>query len=309
MKVYRSSVSIPQTGTAPSAPTTTPSATVGHPDWLMAVAVAALTLFGLIMIYSTTYPWVDDDPTRFLERQGMYAIAGVALMLVMMRVRYQFWRRWSVPLMLGTLALLFFVLIVGKAGFGATRWFLNGSIQPSEIAKLTVIIYVADWLASKGQQIRKISLGLLPFSIFIGLVTGLILLQPNFSTACLIAATAFVLFFIAGADILQMIIAGLVGSLAAVLLILQAPYRLRRVTIFMDPLADPEGLGYHVTRALATLNAGGVFGVGLGNTPHKFLNLLPAPHTDSIFALIGEEFGYVGALLVVSLYKIGRAHV
>ncbi|MCW5883129.1 MAG: FtsW/RodA/SpoVE family cell cycle protein, partial [Anaerolineae bacterium] len=239
MKVYRSSVSIPQTGMAPSAPTTTPSATVGHPDWLLAVAVAALTLFGLIMIYSTTYPWVDDDPTRFLERQGMYAVAGVVLMLVMMRVRYQFWRRWSVPLMLSTLALLFFVLIVGKAGFGATRWFLNGSIQPSEIAKLTVIIYVADWLASKGQQIRKISLGLLPFSIFIGLVTGLILLQPNFSTACLIAATAFILFFIAGADILQMIIAGLVGSLAAVLLILQAPYRLRRVTIFMDPLADP----------------------------------------------------------------------
>lgn len=302
MKAYRSSVSMPQTAAAPSAPSAPPSATIGHPDWLLAVAVAALTLFGLIMIYSTTYPWVDDDPTRFLERQGMYAVAGVALMLVMMRVRYQWWRRWSVPLMLGTLALLFFVLVVGKAGFGATRWFLNGSIQPSEIAKLTVIIYVADWLASKGQQIRKISLGLLPFSIFIGLVTGLILLQPNFSTACLIAATAFVMFFIAGADILQMIIAGLVGSLAAVLLILQAPYRLRRVTIFMDPLADPEGLGYHVTRALATLNAGGVFGVGLGNTPHKFLNLLPAPHTDSIFALIGEEFGYVGALLVVSLY-------
>lgn len=303
MSVYRSTVSLPNaTGAPPSS--AKPTTVLGQPDWLLASVVAGLTVLGLIMIYSTTYVWVDEDPTRYFSRQGLYALAGLASLLIMLRIPYQTWQRISVPMMIGTVVLLAVVLIVGKATFNATRWFLNGSIQPSEVAKLVIIIYVADWLASKGQQIRHVSLGLLPFSIIIGVVAGLILLQPNFSTACLIAGTAFILFFIAGADILQMVIASLVGALAAVMLIMQAAYRLRRVTIFMDPLADPDGLGYHVTRALATLNSGGLTGVGLGNTVHKYLNLLPAPHTDSIFALIGEEFGFLGSLGVLALFAL-----
>ncbi len=303
MSVYRSSVSTPNPEAAPSKPAT-PQVQVGQPDWILLALVLGLTVFGLIMIYSITYPWVDDDPMRYMLRQGVYAVVGVPLMLLMMRVPYSTWRRISVPLMFGTLGLLFIVLIIGKAGFGATRWFLNGSVQPSEIAKIAIIIYVADWLASKGQKIRNVSLGLLPFSIFIGLVAGLILLQPNMSTAILIAVTAFTLFFIAGADIMQMIITGLVGSIVAVLLVLSAPYRLRRVTGFLDPMADPDGASYHITRALATLNNGGLVGLGLGNTPHKYLNLLPAPHTDSIFALVGEEFGFLGAAAIVAVYLI-----
>ncbi len=301
MTVY-SSPSIPSAATPP--PAAKPKLVVGAPDWLLAAVVIGLTVLGLIMIYSTTYVWIDGDSTYYLERQGVYAVAGLVILLVMMRVPYQSWQRVSVVMMLAILGLLVVVLIVGKAGFGATRWFLNGSLQPSEVAKLVVIIYVADWLTSKGQQIRYVALGLLPFSIIIGLVAGLILLQPNMSTAMIIAGTAFIMFYAAGADTRQMIATVAIGAVVVAGLIAQASYRAQRWITFLDPLSDPEGVGYHISRALATLNSGGLTGVGLGNTVHKYLNLLPAPHTDSIFALIGEEFGFLGSIGVILLYIV-----
>ncbi len=303
---YRSSVQAPLDPPpvpVASAPPTVQEAT-RPPDWILAAAVAALTIFGLIMIYSTTYVWDENNPAMFLIKQGTYAAVGIVGLLVMMRIPYRFWQRISVALMLATLAGLGVLLIVAKAKMGAARWFGDGSFQPSEVAKLAVIIYSAAWLASKGQKIRSVTVGLIPFSIFIGLVAGLILLQPNMSTATLIALTAFSMFLIAGADMVQMFVATLIGTLAAGLLILNAAYRLKRVAIFMDPLSDPDGLGYHITRALAALNAGGLVGLGLGNSPHKWNNMLPAPHTDSIFAMIGEELGFIGALVVIGVYVL-----
>ena len=303
---YRSSVQVPL-DPPPPPPAPAPTAVqevVRAPDWILAAAVAALTIFGLIMIYSTTYVWDDNSPAYFLMRQGAYAAVGIVSLLVMMRIPYRFWQRISVALMLVTLIGLGVLLLVAKAKMGAARWFGDGSFQPSEVAKLAVIIYSAAWLASKGQKIRSVTVGLIPFSIFIGLVAGLILLQPNMSTATLIALTAFSMFLIAGADMLQMFVATLIGTLAAGLLILNAAYRLKRVAIFMDPLSDPDGLGYHITRALAALNAGGLVGLGLGNSPHKWNNMLPAPHTDSIFAMIGEELGFIGALVVIGVYVL-----
>lgn len=303
---YRSSLQSPLDPVVPP-PVPVPTGAqevVRAPDWILAAAVAALTIFGLIMIYSTTYVWDENNPTQFLIKQGTYAAVGIVALLVMMRIPYRFWQRISVALMLVTLIGLGVLLLVAKAKMGAARWFGDGSFQPSEVAKLAVIIYSAAWLASKGQKIRSVTVGLIPFSIFIGLVAGLILLQPNMSTATLIALTAFSMFLIAGADMVQMVVATLMGTLAASLLILNASYRLRRVAIFMDPLSDPDGLGYHITRALAALNAGGLVGLGLGNSPHKWNNMLPAPHTDSIFALIGEELGFIGALVVVVVYVL-----
>ncbi|MFN8472029.1 MAG: putative peptidoglycan glycosyltransferase FtsW [Anaerolineae bacterium] len=303
---YRSSVQAPldpPTPTPAPAPPTVQEV-VRPPDWILAAAVAALTIFGLIMIYSTTYVWDDNNPAYFMLRQGAYAVVGIVALLVMMRIPYRFWQRISVAFMVAILVGLGVLLLVAKAKMGAARWFGDGSFQPSEVAKLAVIIYSAAWLASKGQKIRSVTVGLIPFSIFIGLVAGLILLQPNMSTASLIALTAFSMFLIAGADLVQMFVATLIGTLAAGVLILNAAYRLKRVAIFMDPLSDPDGLGYHITRALAALNAGGLVGLGLGNSPHKWNNMLPAPHTDSIFAMIGEELGFIGALAVVAVYVL-----
>jgi len=167
-------------------------------DVALVLAVATLLAVGLIMVYSTTYALgfrLYANPNFFLVRQGMWVVVGVAALLVMTRVRYTGWQRISVLVMAGMLLLLAALLIFGGERFGGRRWFFGGSVQPSELAKLAVVIYIADWLSSKGEQIRDVTYGLIPFAILIGVVTGLILLQPDFSTSMLIATTALAYVF------------------------------------------------------------------------------------------------------------------
>lgn len=270
------------------------------------MAIAALLAVGLIMVYSTTYALgfrVYDNPNYFLIRQALWVVIGTAALLIMMRIKYTGWQRISILIMAGTLLLLAGLLIFGGERFGGRRWFLGGSVQPSELAKLAVVIYIADWLSSKGEQIRDVTYGLVPFAILIGVVTGLILLQPDFSTSMLIALTAFAMFFVAGAEVRQLAISFLVGSLALAILILQAPYRLNRITVFLDPMSDPSEDGYQIVQTLRALVRGGVTGQGLGNSQQK-LGALPAAHTDAIFAVLGEELGLIGGLVVVGLFAI-----
>ena len=275
-------------------------------DVALVLAVATLLAVGLIMVYSTTYALgfrLYANPNFFLVRQGMWVVVGVAALLVMTRVRYTGWQRISVLVMAGMLLLLAALLIFGGERFGGRRWFFGGSVQPSELAKLAVVIYIADWLSSKGEQIRDVTYGLIPFAILIGVVTGLILLQPDFSTSMLIAATAFAMFFVAGAEVKQLAISFLVGGLALAILILQAPYRLERIAVFLDPMSDPSEDGYQIVQTLRALVRGGVTGQGLGNSQQK-LGALPAAHTDAIFAVLGEELGLVGGLVVIGLFAI-----
>ncbi len=275
-------------------------------DVALVMAVAALLAIGLIMVYSTTYALgfrLYGNPNYFLIRQGMWVVVGVAALLIMMRIEYTGWQRVSVLMMAGMLLTLAVLLIFGGERFGGRRWFFGGSVQPSELAKLAVVIYIADWLSSKGEQIRDVTYGLIPFAILIGVVTGLILLQPDFSTSMLIATTAFAMFFVAGAEVKQLAISLLVGGLALVLLILQAPYRLNRIAIFLDPMSDPSEDGYQIVQTLRALVRGGVTGQGLGNSQQK-LGALPAAHTDAIFAVLGEELGLIGGLIVIGLFAI-----
>jgi cell division protein FtsW len=273
-------------------------------DYLLLVVVAALLIIGVMMVYSATFDLAYKEygqPTYFFIRQVLWVAIGVAVLLVMVRIEYHNWRRFSILIMTGTLILLGAVLFVGSERFGAQRSLFKGSIQPSELCKLALIIYIAHWLSSKGEQIRQVTYGLIPFAILIGLVAALIILQPDFSTAVLIVAIAVAMFFLAGADLFQLVVCFIVGSATFAFLITRAPYRLSRVIAFLDPLGDNYGGGYQIKQTLIALGSGGISGLGLGASRQKF-GYLYASHTDGIFAILGEELGLIGCLVVIGLF-------
>ncbi|OQY27169.1 MAG: hypothetical protein B6243_13310 [Anaerolineaceae bacterium 4572_5.2] len=273
-------------------------------DYLLLITVAALTIIGLMMIYSTTFYLgyqLHDQPTYFFLRQLVWVGLGVVALLVMARIEYHSWVKFSIPMMAGTLLMLGAVLLVGSEKFGGQRWLLNGSVQPSEIAKLAIIIYMANWLSSKNEKIKKVTYGLAPFAILLGFIIGLIVLQHDLSTAILIAFTAFSMFFIAGGEVWQMLVSGALAGTTLVFLITRSPYRLARITAFLDPFSDSLGQNYQIQQILIGLGSGGISGVGLGASRQKF-GAIPAAHTDGIFAILGEELGFIGALVVISLF-------
>jgi cell division protein FtsW len=282
------------------------------PDYLLILIVAALILVGLIMVYSSTFALgysVYEDPTHYLARQGVWAAMGLVIMALMMRVEYHTWQKLSIILMLLTLLLLVAVLLFGEERHGARRWLLGDSIQPSELCKLATVLYIAHWLSSKGEKLRQVTYGLVPFAILIGAIAGLIILEPDFGTAILIVAVTGSMFFMAGADLIQLVISSIVGSGTLLLLIANSEYAWGRVTTFLqDPfnvMQNPFGSGlaeetYQIVHTLVTLGTGGVTGVGLGSGQQK--GLLPAAHSDAIFAVLGEELGLIGCLAVVSLF-------
>jgi cell division protein FtsW len=274
-------------------------------DYLLIITIAALLIMGLMMIYSATFALgyqLYGQPTYYFIRQLLWMGIGLLVMIVFARIEYHTWRRYSIPLMTCTVLLLGVVLIIGEVRFGGQRWLFNGSIQPSEFSKLAIIIYIADWLSSKGEQIRRVSYGLIPFAILLGFITGLVVLQQSLSTAILIAATALTMFFIAGGNLWQMLISGILGGGTIIFLTTQSAYRLQRVATFFDPLnSDPLNQGYQIRQILIALGSGGLTGLGLGASRQKF-GYIPASHTDGIFAILGEELGLLGSLLVLGLF-------
>ncbi len=274
-------------------------------DYPLIIILASLLLIGLMMVYSSSFDFsyrVYDQPTYFFGRQIIWTLVGMAGLIVMTSVNYHTWRRFSVPLMAGALSLLIIVLVVGEETFGSVRFLFGASVQPSELCKLIIIIYVADWLSSKGERLRVVTYGLVPFAILIGVVAGLIVLQPNFSTAILIVITAMAMFFIAGADVLQLVIGLIFGGVAFGFLISRSQHAVERLKEFIASILGAGNiLDYHVQQNLAALGAGRIFGVGPGNGDYK-LGILPFAHNDSIFAVLGEELGLIGCLLVVGLF-------
>ncbi len=275
-------------------------------DYVLVVTVAALIILGLMMVYSSTFDmaYVNYGSSGyFFWRQLVWAALGLGVLVALARIDYHVWQQWAVPIMVITLLLLGVVLIAGSEKFGAQRWLLNGSVQPSEFAKVSVVIYVAAWASSKGEKIRHLTYGLIPFAILIGLVTGLILLQRDLSTAALIATTAWLMFFFAGADLVQLFAMLVFGLAAFVLSIGRESYRLERVIAFLNPRADPEGGAFQVNQALIALASGGILGKGLGAGRQKF-GYVPAVHTDTIMAILGEELGLIGCLVLIGLFVL-----
>lgn len=276
----------------------------GSPDFGVILSIGGLLAMGLIMVYSATFDWAYQDYGNsfyFVVRQIVWALIGIVVLVTLTVIPYEWWREVAVPVMGASLLSLILVLILGDKRFGAQRSFWNGSVHPGELAKLTMVIYVAAWLASKGDQIRDVSYGLIPFAVLIGVVTGLIVAQPDLGTAVLIALTSLTVFFFAGADVFQLAAGGVVALLTFFVLVSKFPHASRRVDEWMQVWQDPRLAGHHMQQSLIALGSGGPFGVGLGQGQQK-LGYLPTPHTDAIFAVLGEETGLLGCLLVIGLF-------
>ena len=268
-------------------------------DYPLLLVVAVLVILGLIMIYSATFTW--KDPTLYLKQQALRAVLGFTCLAVVAHIDCRVWRRWAVPIMGLSVLLLVAVLVAGQGESGARSWFQDGSLQPSELAKLSFIIYMAAWLDSKGDKIRDMTYGLLPFSVLLGLVAGLIVMEPDVGTGILVMVTAVAMFFFAGADVSQILLALAVGIAVVGFLITRHGYLGERIEVFINPDSAPQGAGYHVRGILDALRAGGLTGRGLGAGIQK---LAPpyVHHTDTIFSVIAEELGLMGCLLVLGLF-------
>jgi cell division protein FtsW len=278
-------------------------------DPYLVIVVTVLLGIGAIMVYSATFDWSYqsfDSETYIFSIHLRNIGIGAALLLVMTLLDYRLWRRLAVWILLGTIGLLVAVLLFGDDTFGARRALISGSFQPGEAAELVIVIYMAAWLGSRRTKVRSIIYGLIPFAVLLGIVGGLVMLQPDLSTAGIIFITAGIMYFLAGADPKQLVIAGVLAGIAGYLVIqlgLLPSYAGDRWTTYVSGINDLTQANYHVQQAVIAFLNGGWTGVGLGNGRQKF-GFLPAPHTDSIFAIIAEEMGIIGAAVVVLLYVV-----
>lgn len=275
-------------------------------DLYLLTVVGALCAFGLLMVYSASIDasflaTEDTTTTYFFWRQLRNFGIGLASMYILSRVDYRVWRRLSIPMMLVIMATLVVVIQYGDRRLEANRALFQGSIQPGEGAKLVVVIYMSAWLASKRHKIQTLSYGLIPFSIMVGTVTFLIVLQPDLSTAASILATALTLFFLAGASWFQLSVLAGGAGFAVWTIATQLPYAETRIQGHLNAINDLSQANDHVQAAIVAFLNGGLFGVGLGEGKQKF-GALPFPHTDSVFAVIGEELGLFGCFVVIALY-------
>jgi cell division protein FtsW len=280
--------------------------TPGKIDYWLLVVVLALLCIGLVMVYSASSfiaTQYFDDPSYYFQKQMLWAFLGLIAMLVTMRIDYRQWRRFTLPGMMVILPLLVVVLVFGRDVYGATRWIPLGpffSFQPSELTKLVLALYIADWLARKGRQVGTFLYGLAPFVILVGVILGLVLLEKDMGTAIILAGLATAMFFTAGANITQFLMALFCGG---IIFLSQAfsSYRFYRLKGFMDPFKDIMGINAQLYQSLLALGSGGWLGLGLGASRQK-TGYLPLPYIDSIFAITGEELGFIGCALIIALF-------
>jgi cell division protein FtsW len=260
------------------------------------------------MVYSASFVFAEvnyDDGAHFLKNQLVWALLGIAGMIFVMNINYKVYKKWATPLLVLTviLLLLLFVPGVGVNVKDATRWIAIGSFrfQPSEITKLTLVIFLAKYLSENQERIKELVRGLGVPLLVMGGICLLILAQPDLGTAVTIAGTAFLMMLAAGARIGHLCGLGLLGCGLAVLAIIVEPYRMERIMAFTDPWADPLDTGFQTIQALLAVGSGRLFGAGLGQGRQKFL-YLPEQHTDFIFAVIAEELGFIGSIFVLLLF-------
>lgn len=279
-------------------------------DLLLLTATLSLVGLGLVMVYSASAVHAADRygyTGYFLLRSAIYAAIGLLGMIVAWRIDYGWYQRFTYPLLFITFALLIGLLIpgVGTHVDGAVRWYrLAGfSFQPSEAAKLTLVIFLAASLAKKKEQMRTFSVGVLPHLVIAGLMTALVLKQPDLGNSAILLAVSFFLMLVGGARLSYIVALFLAALPVGYQLIVGTPWRLRRMLAFLDPWAYRKDAGYQVSESLISVGSGGLFGLGLGNGKQK-LFFLPAAHTDFIFAVTGEELGYIGVLCVILLFAL-----
>ncbi len=264
----------------------------------------------MTMVYSASAIWAEykfDDSFFFAKRQMLFAVVGMIAMFFIMNIEYWTWRNWAKVILIVCFVLLVLVLIpgIGNVRNGSRSWIGVGafSVQPSEFMKLAMIAFLSKFLSEKQKQITSFKEGLLPSLGLVFTAFGLIMLQPDFGTGMVMVGTCIVMIFIAGAKIKHFVFLGLLGVAGIVGLIASAPYRMKRITSFMDPWQDPLGSGFQMIQSLYAIGPGGLFGLGLGESRQKFF-YLPEPQTDFIFAIIAEELGFIGGSFVLILFSL-----
>ncbi|HYP39927.1 MAG TPA: putative lipid II flippase FtsW [Chloroflexia bacterium] len=277
-----------------------------RPDYWILAVIGILCMIGVLMVFSSS--GVDpDDPTYLISRHIQMLIIGTIALLVTMSVPYTRWRRYSVPFILLAVLLLMLVVVVAEPINGAKRWLsfapLPISLQPSELAKLAFILYLADWCSTKGEKVRDFSYGLAPFGIMLGLLGGLIFIEPDMGTMLVVFSIGVTMYFVSGAAVLHMAVGLLLAGFTFLLAATAAPYRMQRLLAFQDPWHDPLGVSYHSVQSLLALGSGGWTGMGLGASRQKF-GWLPEQSTDAIFSVWGQEVGFIGAVLMITLFLV-----
>lgn len=281
-----------------------------YPDLHLFGVTVGLVVFGLVMIYSSSAIFAAQDYNNswyFFEKQLLWAVVGFAGMLCMMRTNYHRLQPVSRVLLVISLVSLLLVLtgVFGREVGGARRWIKFGvvSFQASELAKIGIIVYIADYFDRKQSRICKSFRGVIPLLGIIGMVCGLVLVEPDLGTSASLCLVCLSMLFLGGMSFWYIFGMSALSLPALGYLVLSKPYRLRRLMAFFDPWSDPQNVGYQIIQSLIALGSGGFFGVGLGNSKQKLL-YLPAAHTDFIFPIIGEELGFVGTLVLVLLFMV-----
>ncbi|MDV7104506.1 cell division protein FtsW [Vibrio sp. TH_r3] len=265
-----------------------------------------LMLTGLVMVTSASFPIssrLTDQPFYFMFRHGFFVVLAILASAVVLYIPIEKWLKYSYHLLAFSILLLIVVLVVGKSVNGASRWIPLGlfNLQPAELAKLSLFIFMAGYFVRKGEAVRETFFnGFAKPLIIFAILAVLLLKQPDLGTVVVMLVTLFAMLFIAGAKLWQFIALMMVGIAGVALLIFIEPYRMRRITSFLDPWDDPFGSGYQLTQSLMAFGRGNWFGQGLGNSIQK-LEYLPEAHTDFVFAVIAEELGFVGVTLVLLL--------
>lgn len=279
-------------------------------DYLLFIAVITLILFGLIMIFSASSIWAEykfNDSFKYVKQQGLFIIIGIILMHTVSKIDYKWYYKKTNLILLICLFLLVLVLIpgIGSVRNGSRSWFGIGSfgIQPSEFAKLGLIIFTAKYLSQNNKFLKDIRKGVIPILLVLFLIFGLIMLQPDFGTGMIIVVSILAMLFIAGVNIKFFIGLGVLGVGGIVGLIAIAPYRMDRITSFIDPWKDPLGTGFQIIQSLYAIGPGGLLGQGFLNSRQKQF-YLPEPQTDFIFSIISEEFGVLGVIIVCGLFLL-----
>jgi len=274
------------------------------------ITTVILICIGIVMIYSASsiYAWEKyQDSFFFLKRHISFIALGILLTFLVMSVDYRKFRRFAKPVLILSLLLLVLVLIpgIGREISGARRWFRFKfiSFQPSELAILAIIIYLADFIHRKGDMVRTLWKGFVPQMLVLGLMVLLILMQPDLGTALVIGIVVFIMLFIAGVRLTYLLSLILASLPLLYILIFSVPYRRMRIMTFLNPWLDPKGSGFQIIQSQISLGSGGILGVGLGHSKQK-LFYLPAAHTDFIFSIIGEELGLLGTIAVIILFII-----
>jgi cell division protein FtsW len=277
---------------------------LGPPDWILLFTTLAIIALGLMMVYSSTSDlgYRDyDDAAYFFKRQAIWLLVGFVAMIVAMRIPYRHWTKVSILIMAVTL-----VMLVILALFKEGRLLVGRSVSPVELAKLAVVVYIGHWLSSKSEVLTKLPYGLLPFTIMIGVIVGLVMAQtpPDISEAMVLVVVAVAMFFMAGADILQFAIGILGGGAAFAFVVSRIPHAIIQLKPYLEEMRDPlNSSNPQLIQGLVALGSGGFLGLGAGSGRAKY-QWLPAAHTDSIFAVIGEELGLLGCLVLIGLFVL-----